>query len=196
MTTDCTANILFIMSDNHAARAMSCYGSRINTTPNLDRIAAGGLRLDNCFCTNSVCTPSRATILAGTYNHVNGVTTLKTRMDNRLLTFPKLLQKAGYQTAIFGKWHLGHGPENDPTGFDRWCVLPGQGLCHNPVMHDEGAEKTIPGYATDIITDMSLDWLRQRDASRPCGPSTRRRLTPARPARVPQPGRSAAKPPA
>ena len=96
-------NILFIMSDDHAAHAMSCYGSRINRTPHLDRIAAGGMRLDNCFCTNSICTPSRATILTGTYNHVNEVTTLATPMDNGLLTFPKLLQEAGYQTALFGK---------------------------------------------------------------------------------------------
>ena len=85
-------NILFVVSDDHASHAMSCYGSRINRTPNLDRIAAGGMRFDNCFCTNSICTPSRAAILTGTYNHVNGVTTLATRMDNRLQTFPKLLR--------------------------------------------------------------------------------------------------------
>jgi len=116
-------NILFIMSDDHAAHAMSCYGSRINSTPNLDRIAEGGMRFDNCFCTNSICTPSRAAILSGTYNHVNGVTTLDTMMDNRLQTFPKLLQKNGYQTAVFGKWHLGTGPDHCPTGFDDWAVL-------------------------------------------------------------------------
>jgi arylsulfatase A-like enzyme len=125
-------NILFIMSDDHAAHAMSCYGSRINRTPHLDRIAAGGMRLDNCFCTNSICTPSRATILTGTYNHVNEVTTLATPMDNGLLTFPKLLQEASYQTAVFGKWHLGTGPRHCPTGFDDWAVLPGQGRYHNP----------------------------------------------------------------
>ena len=96
-------NILFIMTDDHAAHAMSCYGSRINKTPNLDRIANGGMRFDQCFCTNSICTPSRAAILAGTYNHINGVTTLSTMMDNTLKTFPKLLQNAGYQTALFGK---------------------------------------------------------------------------------------------
>ncbi len=89
-------NIVFIMTDDHAAHAMSCYGSRINTTPNLDRIADGGMRFDNCYCTNSICTPSRATILTGLYSHKNGVTTLATHMDNRMTTFPKLLQDAGY----------------------------------------------------------------------------------------------------
>ena len=111
-------NILFIMSDDHASHAISSYGSRINQTPNIDRIADGGIRFENCFCTNAICTPSRATILTGTYNHVNEVTTLSTPMDNRLQTFPKLLQQNGYQTAIFGKWHLGTGPRNCPTGFD------------------------------------------------------------------------------
>ena len=88
-------NILFIMADDHASHAMSCYGSRINRTPNLDRIADEGMRFDNCFCTNGICTPSRAAILTGTYNHINQVTTLATHMDNRLLTYPKLLQEAG-----------------------------------------------------------------------------------------------------
>lgn len=159
------------MSDDHAAHAMSCYGSRINKTPNLDRIAEGGMRLDNCFCTNSICTPSRAAILAGTYNHVNGVTTLATHMDNRMQTFPKLLQAEGYQTAIYGKWHLGTGPKHCPTGFDDWAVLPDQGRYHNPQFFfkgpDGGTKKTVPGYVTDLITDMSLDWLKQRDKDRP-----------------------------
>jgi arylsulfatase A-like enzyme len=169
--SDKRPNILFIMSDDHAAHAMSCYGSRINRTPNLDRIAAGGMRFNNCFCTNSICTPSRAVILAGTYNHINGVTTLATPMDNRLLTFPKLLQGSGYQTAIFGKWHLGIGPEHCPTGFDDWAVIPGQGFYHNPEFifpgPDGGVWRTLKGYVTDLITDMSLDWLRSRDRSRP-----------------------------
>jgi len=160
-------NIVFIMSDDHAAHAISCYRSRINRTPGIDRIATEGMRFNNCFCTNSICTPSRATILTGTYNHVNGVTTLSTMMDNRLQTFPKLLQGAGYQTAMVGKWHLGQGPEHEPTGFDYWCVLPGQGLYHDPEMIEMGEKKTVPGYVTDLITERSLDWLKQRDPDRP-----------------------------
>ena len=164
-------NILFIMSDDHASHAMSCYGSRINHTPNLDRIAEEGVRLDNCFCTNSICTPSRASILTGTYNHINGVTTLATPMDNSLQTFPKLLQQAGYRTAVFGKWHLGTGPNHCPTGFDDWAVLPGQGFYHNPeFIHkgpDGGTRQTHRGYVTDIITDMCLDWLQERDSDQP-----------------------------
>ena len=166
-------NILFIMSDDHAAHAMSCYGSKINETPNLDRIAEGGMRFNNCFCTNSICTPSRAAILTGTYNHINKVTTLDTHMDNRLETFPKLLQEEGYQTAIYGKWHLGQGPDHCPTGFDDWAVLPGQGYYHNPefIFKDDavlgGRRETVQGYVTDLITDFSLDWLKNRDEDKP-----------------------------
>ncbi len=160
-------NILYIMSDDHASHAIGCYGSRINETPHIDRIAEEGMRFTNCFCTNSICTPSRATILTGTYNHVNEVTTLASKLDGRQLTFPKLLQKQGYQTAVIGKWHLGHGGVHDPTGFDYWHVLPGQGLYHDPEMIEMGTKKIIRGYATDIITDLSLVWLRNRDKSRP-----------------------------
>ena len=169
--SDSRPNILFIMSDDHAAHAMSCYGSRINQTPNLDRIASGGMRFDNCFCTNSICTPSRASILTGTYNHINQVTTLSTPMDNTLQTFPKLLQNVGYQTAVFGKWHLGIGPDHCPTGFDDWAVLPGQGFYHNPEFifkgPDGGVRRTVQGYVTDLITDLTLNWLEERDRERP-----------------------------
>ena len=161
-------NLLFIMSDDHAAHAISAYGSRINETPNLDRIAQGGMRFDAAFCTNSICAPSRAAILSGTYNHVNGVTTLDTPLDNRLWTFPQELQTAGYQTWLFGKWHLGHGPHADPAGFDYWRVLPGQGHYHNPVFLDSfGTVIERGGYVTDLITDDCIEQLTERDRERP-----------------------------
>ena len=160
------------MSDDHAAHAISAYGSRINQTPNLDRIASGGMRFDSAFCTNSICAPSRAAILTGTYNHVNGVTTLDTHLDNSLWTFPKALREAGWQTAMFGKWHLGHGAAHDPRGFDTWRVLPGQGHYHDPVFvqgEDDGTTSIDErgGYVTDLITDDCLDWIDRRDADRP-----------------------------
>lgn len=164
---DTRPNIVFIMSDDHASHAMSCYQSAINKTPQIDRIAEQGMRFDNCFCTNSICTPSRAVILTGTYNHINQVTTLSTHMDNNLLTFPKLLQQTGYQTAMIGKWHLGQGPAHEPKGFDFWRVLPGQGLYHNPEMIDKEGRKVWEGYVTDLITDMSIDWLKDRDKDKP-----------------------------
>ena len=126
-------NLLFVMSDDHAAHAISAYGSRRSTARRTSTASpTAGCASTRCFCTNSICTPSRAAILTGTYNHVNGVTTLDTPMDNRLDTFPQLLQAAGYQTALFGKWHLGHGPAHDPTGFDDWRVLPGPGPLPRP----------------------------------------------------------------
>lgn len=160
-------NILFIMSDDHASHAISAYGSKVNTTPHLDRIANEGVRFDNCFCTNSICAPSRATILTGAYNHINGVKTLGDDLDGRQVTFPKLLQKDGYQTAIIGKWHLGHGGNYDPTGFDYWNVLPDQGDYHDPEFIEMGTRTRYEGYVTDIIADMSMDWIKQRDPQRP-----------------------------
>ena len=160
-------NILFIMADDHASKAISCYGAGINQTPNLDRIAEEGMRLNHCYVTNSICTPSRASILCGTYNHVNGVLTLETPINNRLPNVAKHLRTGGYQTAIIGKWHLGEGKDHEPTGFDFWSVLPGQGEYFDPYMIEMGTEIEVPGYATDIITDKSLVWLDSRDPSKP-----------------------------
>ncbi len=156
-------NILFIMSDDHAAHAISAYGSKINRTPNLDRIAAGGVRLENCFCTNSICTPSRAAILTGQYSHRNGVYTLNDKLDPARNHVAKELQSAGYQTAMIGKWHLA----SDPTGFDYWNILPGQGLYYDPIFLEKGEKKQHKGYCTDLIADLSLDWLKQRDRGKP-----------------------------
>ncbi len=160
-------NILFIMSDDHAAHALSCYGSKINQTPNLDRIANEGALFKNCFCTNSICEPSRAGILCGTYNHINGVTTIGAHIDNTLPNVAKELQADGYQTAIFGKWHLGEAKENFPTGFDEWCILQGQGPYFDPEMVHNGTKEQFTGYTTDIITDMTLDYLKERDQNKP-----------------------------
>ena len=160
-------NILFIMADDHAARAIGCYGSGLNKTPNIDRIAAGGARLDHCYVTNSICTPSRAAILTGTYNHVNLVQTLRTPMDNRLPHLAKHLKAGGYQTAIVGKWHLGEGPSHQPTGFDFWRVLPGQGRYFDPDFIDNSGTRSQQGYATDLITENCIDWLKSRDQDAP-----------------------------
>jgi len=157
------SNIIFIMTDDHASHALSCYGSKINKTPNLDRLAKEGMLLKNCFCTNSICAPSRAVILTGKYSHLNGVTDNSKRFDGSQQTFPKLLQKAGYETAIIGKWHL----RSDPTGFDYWNVLPGQGTYYNPVMIEMGQRKKYTGYTTDIITDHCLKWLKERKSDKP-----------------------------
>ncbi|TMV91873.1 sulfatase [Thioclava sp. BHET1] len=165
MTKTRRPNIIFIMSDDHASRAISAYGAGINHTPNLDRLAQEGIRHDATYVTNSICTPSRAAIVTGTHNHVNGVTTLNTHIDNRLPNVAKALRSNGYATGIFGKWHLGEGPAHHPTGFDEWAVVPGQGDYWDPVFETAKGRKRIPGYATDIITDMSIDFIeRHRDA--------------------------------
>jgi arylsulfatase A-like enzyme len=159
-------NILFIFSDDHAWQAISAYGEarKLLDTPNLDRIAREGMRFNRCLVPNSICGPSRATILTGKYSHLNGFyNNTNSRFDGSQTTFPKLLRKTGYQTAIFGKWHL----VSDPTGFDHWHILPGQGLYYNPPMIRNGEPVKHEGYTTDIITDLTLDWLAKRDRSKP-----------------------------
>jgi arylsulfatase A-like enzyme len=156
-------NILYMMSDDHAAHAISAYGSLINRTPNIDRIAAGGVRFTNCFCTNSICTPSRAAILTGQYSHKNGVYTLNDRLDPNRNHVAKELQKIGYQTAMIGKWHLA----SDPTGFDYWNILPGQGVYYDPTFIEPSGRKKYSGYCTDLIGDFTLDFLKRRDPKKP-----------------------------
>ncbi|MDP4897330.1 MAG: sulfatase-like hydrolase/transferase, partial [Akkermansiaceae bacterium] len=157
-------NILFIFSDDHAWQAVSAYNSSLIQTPNIDRIAEEGIRFDRCIIPNPLCGPSRATVLTGTHSHINGFwSNSQCTFDGSQITFPKLLQKADYQTAVIGKWHLG----SDPTGFDFWEILPGQGDYYNPKMILNGEETKLEGYVTDIITDRSLDWLEKRDPSKP-----------------------------
>ncbi|MDZ7723499.1 MAG: sulfatase-like hydrolase/transferase [candidate division KSB1 bacterium] len=157
-------NILFIMSDDHAKAAMSCYGSILNETPNLDRLAREGIKFKHCLCNNSICGPSRATILTGKYSHINGfMLNETTKFDGSQQTFPKLLQGVGYETAVIGKWHLGSAP----TGFDYWDVLPGQGSYYDPEFIKNGETEQHQGYVTDIITDKALDWLQTRSDDTP-----------------------------
>ncbi|MEZ6138775.1 MAG: sulfatase-like hydrolase/transferase [Pirellulaceae bacterium] len=157
-------NILFVFSDDHALQAIGAYGSKINQTPNLDRIAKEGAVFRNSFCANSICGPSRACILTGKHSHKNGFLRNGNRFNPNQFTFPSLMQSAGYQTAIIGKWHL----SSDPVGFDHWQILPGQGSYYNPdFLQMDGSKKRIEGYCTDLITDMALDWLKSRDQDKP-----------------------------
>lgn len=155
-------NILFIFSDDHAQHAISAYGSKVNTTPNIDRLATGGARFTNSFVTNSICTPSRATLLTGQYSHLNGVPVFNP-FDGARDNVAKHLQAGGYHTGIIGKWHLG----SDPTGFDRWIVLPAQGEYWNPTFLVPGHQFTIRGHCTDITTDLGIEWLETRPKDKP-----------------------------
>jgi arylsulfatase A-like enzyme len=156
-------NIIFIMTDDHAAHAIGAYGSRINTTPNMDRIAREGALLSSVFATNSICTPSRAAILTGQYAHINGVTMFN-RFDSSRMTVARRLQEGGYYTGLVGKWHLG----SDPVGFDRWEILPGQGAYRDPVLYTAASEKTYTGrYTTDVITDLAIEFLDRRPRDKP-----------------------------
>lgn len=158
-------NIIFIMSDDHAYQAISAYDKRLISTPNIDKIAKNGVLFTNASVTNSICAPSRATILTGKHSHLNGKVDNHFSFDTSNVTFPQLLQKGGYQTAMFGKLHFG----NTPKGFDQFKILPDQGNYYNPdfITKKEG-KITVPGYVTDIITDMTLDWLeKERDPAKP-----------------------------
>lgn len=156
-------NILFIFSDDHAQHAISAYGSKVNQTPHIDRLAKGGARFTNSFVTNSICTPSRATLLTGQYSHLNAVPVFNS-FDGTRDNVAKQLQKGGYHTGMIGKWHLG----SDPTGFDRWIVLPGQGNYWDPLFLAPGKKKlSIEGHCTDITTDLGIEWLKTRPADKP-----------------------------
>lgn len=158
-------NIIFIMSDDHAYQAISAYDNKLIQTPNIDRIAKKGMLFTQASVTNSICAPSRATILTGKHSHLNGKIDNHFDFDTTNITFPQILQKNGYQTAMFGKLHFG----NNPKGFDEFKILPGQGNYYNPdfITKKQGNIK-VEGYVTDIITDMTLDWLqKERDASKP-----------------------------
>jgi arylsulfatase A-like enzyme len=157
-------NILFIMSDDHAYQSISAYGSNRNETPHIDRIAKDGMRFDRCYVTNSLCGPSRACILTGKYSHKNGFYDNESKFDGSQTTLPKLLQQAGYQTVVIGKWHL----VSEPTGFDYWEILPGQGDYYRPTFITSAGRHTVSGYVTDVTTQKALAWLREkRDETKP-----------------------------
>jgi arylsulfatase A-like enzyme len=160
-------NILFIFSDDHAPHAIGAYDGwlkPVNPTPNIDKLARQGMLFENSFCTNSICGPSRAVILTGKYSHKNGFKDNGDNFNGDQQTFPKLLQKAGYQTVFYGKWHL----KSLPQGFDEWKVLPGQGLYYNPDFITPNGNMRVEGYCTDIVTNMAIEWLtKKRDPSKP-----------------------------
>lgn len=161
-------NIIYIMSDDHTQQSISAYDQRFgtHTTPNIDKLAQEGVLFTNSFVANSISGPSRACMLTGKHSHKNGKTDNMhgNIFDGSQQTFPKILQKAGYQTAMIGKWHL----ESDPTGFDHWDILPGQGDYYTPVMYTDTGSTTYPGvYVTDLITDKSINWLENRDSNKP-----------------------------
>lgn len=156
-------NIIVIMTDDHTTQAMSCYGSLLVETPNLDRLAREGMLFENCYVPNAISGPSRACILTGKYSHVNGFTDNSRTFEGDQQTFPKLLHEAGYQTAMIGKWHL----NSTPQGFDYWSILEGQGEYYRPQFVENGDTVLTPGYVTDVITDKAIGFLEQRDKSRP-----------------------------
>ncbi len=157
-------NILFIMSDDHAYQAISAYDDKLIRTPNIDRIANEGMLFTNACVTNSICAPSRAVILTGKHSHLNGKIDNKAKFDDTQITFPQLFQKAGYQTAMFGKLHFG----NNPKGVDDFLILPGQGSYINPKFIGKDKDTIITGYVTDVITDLTIDWFKnKREENKP-----------------------------
>jgi arylsulfatase A-like enzyme len=157
-------NIIYIMSDDHDADAISAYNKTFISTPNLDRIAKEGMRFNRCFVGNSICTPARATLLTGQHSHKNGVKDNRNRFDSSRMTMPKLLQQAGYHTALFGKWHL----HSYPQGFDKWLIYPGQGLYVDPrLIQMNGDTTTYRGYSTEVITSEAINWIDQVEKSKP-----------------------------
>ena len=157
-------NIVFIFTDDHACQSIGAYGSKINKTPNIDRLARDGAVFVNSFCANSICGPSRACVLTGKHSHKNGFYfNGRKPFDGTQFTFPQVLQKSGYQTALVGKWHL----NSNPTGFDHWDILPGQGAYYNPMFISEKGRRQIEGYCTTITTDLALNWLTERDKEKP-----------------------------
>lgn len=157
-------NIIYIMSDDHDADAISAYSKKFISTPNIDRIAKEGVLFSRNFVSNSICGPVRATLLTGQHSHKNGMKDNRTRFDSSKITMPKLMQQGGYQTAIVGKWHL----HSYPTGFDFWKILPGQGLYFEPrIISMQGDTSTYHGYATDVITDEAIKWMDSRDKQQP-----------------------------
>lgn len=158
-------NIVFIMSDDHAYQAISAYSDKLINTPNIDRIAKNGIKFTQACVTNSICAPSRATILTGKHSHLNSKTDNYFPFDTTILTFPQLFQASGYQTAMFGKLHFG----NNPKGFDQFKILPGQGVYYNPTfITKKQGNIQVKGYVTDIITDMTLEWLeKERNPEKP-----------------------------
>lgn len=148
-------NIIFVFTDDHGSHSVSAYGSRILETPNMDRLASEGILFQNAFVTNSICAPSRGVLLTGKHSHINGQLTNAQVFDGSQPTYPKALQEAGYKTALIGKWHL----QSDPTGFDHWDILPGQGNYYNPVFITPEGQHQVEGYVTDIITDKVIDWI-------------------------------------
>lgn len=156
-------NIIYMMSDDHGYQAISAYGHGLNHTPNIDKLAEKGMRFDRAYVTNSICGPSRAVMLTGKHSHINGFMDNHSTFDGNQQTVAKLMQNAGYQTAVIGKWHL----VSEPQGFDYWNIVVGQGEYYKPVFIENGVKKTVPGYVTNLTTDFAINWLEKRDKDKP-----------------------------